>query len=141
MIPVMERRQTSRPQRVLLVDDSADIREMWRMWLTFWGFLVEEAANGAEAVEKARRDRPDLILMDLWMPVLDGLQATQQIKADPRTAEVPILAVSAQVFSPAAEDAIAAGCETFLAKPVDPDHLLEEIRFSFAKRRARRELD
>lgn len=130
-----ERRQIARPQRVLLVDDSADIREMWRMWLTFWGFNVEEASNGAEAVAKARRDRPDLILMDLWMPVLDGLQATRQIKADPRTAHVPILAVSAQVFSPAAENAIAAGCDTFLAKPLDPDELLERIRDSFARRR------
>lgn len=122
---------------MLLVDDSADIREMWRMWLTFWGFNVEEAANGAEAVLKARQERPDLILMDLWMPVLDGLQATQQIKADPRMASVPILAVSAQVYSPAAEDALAAGCDTFLAKPVDPDQLLEQIRCSFAQRRPR----
>jgi CheY-like chemotaxis protein len=122
---------------VLLVDDSRDIREMWRMWLTFWGFSVEEAANGAEAVAKARRERPDLILMDLWMPVLDGIQATRQIKADPRTAQVPVLAVSAQVFSPAAEDALAAGCDTFLPKPVSPDELLEQIRYSFAQRRAR----
>ena len=137
----MERRLTSRPQRVLLVDDSEDIREMWRMWLTFWGFSVDEAANGAEAVAKARRDRPDLILMDLWMPVLDGLQATREIKADPRTAQVPILAVSAQVFSPAAEDALAAGCDTFLAKPVDPDELLEQIRYSFAQRRTRLDAD
>ncbi len=131
----------ARPQRVLLVDDSADIREMWRMWLTFWGFNVEEAANGAEAVDKARQRRPDLILMDLWMPVLDGLQATRQIKADPRTAQVPILAVSAQVFSPAAENAIEAGCETFLPKPVDPDELLEHIRSSFARRRAKAKPD
>ncbi len=131
----------ARPQRVLLVDDSADIREMWRMWLTFWGFNVEEAANGAEAVDKARQRRPDLILMDLWMPVLDGLQATRQIKADPRTAQVPILAVSAQVFSPAAENAIEAGCETFLPKPVDPDELLEHIRYSFARRRAKAKPD
>jgi CheY-like chemotaxis protein len=137
----MERRQMARPQRVLLVDDSADIREMWRMWLTFWGFNVEEAANGAEAVDKARQRRPDLILMDLWMPVLDGLQATRQIKADPRTAQVPILAVSAQVFSPAAENAIEAGCETFLPKPVDPDELLEHIRYSFARRRAKAKPD
>jgi CheY-like chemotaxis protein len=122
---------------VLLVDDSRDIREMWRMWLTFWGFSVEEAANGAEAVAKARRERPDLILMDLWMPVLDGIQATRQIKADPRTAQVPVLAVSAQVFSPAAEDALAAGCDTFLPKPVSPDELLEQIRYSFAQRQAR----
>lgn len=71
----MERRLASRPQRVLLVDDSADLRALWKLWLMFWGFGVEEARNGAEAVEKARTHLPDLVLMDLAMPVLDGRAA------------------------------------------------------------------
>ena len=67
----MDRRVLPRPQRVLVVDDVAEIREMWRLWLTFWGFSVQEARNGAEAVAKAIAVPPDLILMDLWMPVLN----------------------------------------------------------------------
>jgi hypothetical protein len=86
----MDRRQVSRPQRVLLVDDLADLREMWRLWLTCWGFAVEEARNGAEAVEKARARPPDLILMDLALPVLDGRAALQLLASDPVTAPIPV---------------------------------------------------
>ncbi|HET9196181.1 MAG TPA: response regulator, partial [Vicinamibacterales bacterium] len=64
----MERRKRPRPQRVLLVDDSDDVRELWRLWLTFWGFAVEEARDGQQAMQKAFSRAPDLILMDLWMP-------------------------------------------------------------------------
>lgn len=121
---------------MLIVDDSPDIRELWRLWLTFWGFETQEAQNGLQAVQQAQRLRPDLILMDLWMPVLDGLSATERLKADPGTADVPVLAVSA-VLPDAAESAMAAGCEKLLLKPLDPDELLEQIRAVFA-RRARR---
>jgi len=93
----MERRLASRPQRVLLVDDSADLRALWKLWLMFWGFGVEEARNGAEAVEKARTHLPDLVLMDLAMPVLDGRAAMQLLASDPGTAHVPVLGMSAQV--------------------------------------------
>ena len=130
---VMERRLSTRPQRILVVDDAADIRELWRLWLTHWGFAVDEAANGAEAVQRARQQPPDLVLMDLWMPVLDGLQATRVLKGNPSTAHVPVLALSAQVESPAPEQAKAAGCEQFLPKPVDPDLLLEKMRAAFAR--------
>jgi two-component system cell cycle response regulator DivK len=129
----MDRRALPRPQRVLIVDDSEDIRELWRLWLTFWGFEVEEAHDGAEAVRRAKAHRPDLVLMDLWMPVLDGLDATAQLKADSFTHEVPILALSADVFPPTPDRARAAGCEAFLAKPLDPDRLLAEIRSAFRR--------
>src|SRR5688500_11602438 len=66
---VRARRVLPRPQRVLVVDDDSDIRQIWDLWLTFWGFRVEEAANGAEALDKAKAHRPDLVLMDIWMPV------------------------------------------------------------------------
>lgn len=131
----MERRSIPRPQRVLIADDSADIREMWRLWLTCWGFAVDEAANGAEAVQKAKLHPPDLVLMDLWMPVLDGLDATRALKADPVTASVPVLALSAQRTMPAAAQAKEAGCEILLGKPLDPDELLKKIRESFARLR------
>ena len=95
----MDRRVAARPQRVLLVDDSADLRAMWRLWLTCWGFAVEEARNGAEAVERARIRPPDLIVMDLAMPVLDGQAAMQLLAADAVTAHVPVLALSAQTMA------------------------------------------
>jgi two-component system cell cycle response regulator DivK len=129
----IERRNLPRPQRVLIVDDSEDIRELWRLWLTFWGFEVEEANDGAEAVRRAQAHRPDLVLMDLWMPVLDGLDATAQLKADNRTTDVPVLALSADVFPPTPDRARAVGCDAFLAKPLDPDSLLTEIRGAFRR--------
>src|SRR5262245_24956312 len=92
----MDRRVAARPQQVLLVDDSADLREIWKLWLTDWGFAVDEAWNGADAVERARTRPPDLILLDLEMPVLDGQAARQLLAADPATARVPVLALTAQ---------------------------------------------
>ena len=120
----MERRVAPRPQRVLLVDDSADLREIWKLWLTSWGFEVEEAQNGAEAVEKALARPPNLIVIDLAMPVLDGRAAIQVLASDPVTARVPILAMSAQTCALDANR----GAEMFLPKPADPDQLLAQIR-------------
>ena len=108
---------------------------MWRLWLTAWGFAVDEAANGADAVSKAQQNRPDLVLMDLWMPVLSGVEATRALKANPTTAAVPILALSAQRSAPTPAEAQAAGCDLFLAKPLDPVELLERMRQSFARAR------
>ena len=115
-------------KRVLIVDDSRDLREVWHDWLTIWGFDVDEAANGAEAVQKAHAQPPDLVLMDWTMPVLDGLQATELLKADAVTAAVPVLALSADVFAPTPQEALGAGCEGFLGKPISPELLLNEIR-------------
>ena len=92
------------------------------------GFAVEQATNGYDAVQKARAAPPDLILMDLWMPVLDGIEATKQLKADATTAHIPVLAVSAQTHAPTAEEATRAGAAAFIPKSGDPDVLLGEIR-------------
>jgi CheY-like chemotaxis protein len=121
----MERRSAFRPQRVLIVDDTDDLRRLWKLWLTGWGFAVEEARNGAEAVEKARSRPPDLILMDLAMPVLDGREAMRLLNSDSATAKVPILAMSAQTSAASSEIPSA---DSFLPKPPDPDRLLEDIR-------------
>ena len=115
-------------KRVLIVDDSNDIRDVWHDWLTIWGFEVDEAANGEEAVEKAIAHRPDLVLMDWTMPVCDGLHATERLKAIPATAAVPVLALSADTFAPTPQEAIGAGCANFLGKPISPECLLNEIR-------------
>ena len=115
-------------KRVLIVDDSLDVREVWHDWLTIWGFEVDQATNGAEAVEKATACTPDLVLMDWTMPVLDGLAATERLKADAATAHVPVLALSADTFAPTPQEALGAGCKGFLGKPVTPESLLNEIR-------------
>ena len=127
----MERRRAFRPQRVLLVDDSRDIRELWRAWLMSWGFAVEEAQNGAEAVKKAHSHPPDLILLDLAMPVLDGRETMRLLATDPTTARVPVLAMSAQ-FS--RESPSEAAVEPFLPKPIDADQLLGHIRTALRPR-------
>jgi Response regulator containing CheY-like receiver, AAA-type ATPase, and DNA-binding domains len=129
----MERRVRARPQRVLIVDDAAEIRELWRLWLTFWGFAVQEAQNGAEAVRMALANPPDLVLMDLWMPVLDGLEAMKQLKDDARTAHVPVVALSAQATAPAPAAIVEAGACTFIQKPCDPDELLLHIRSALTR--------
>jgi two-component system, cell cycle response regulator DivK len=128
--PIRERRKLPRPQRILVVDDSEDMRELWSMWLQFWGFVVECASNGLEAVRKARTFQPHIVLMDIWMPVVDGLVATETLKADPHMKDVPVLAMSSDGYSPAAERAREAGCDAFLEKPVNPEVLLTAIRHS-----------
>ncbi len=120
----MERRSAFRPQRVLVVDDTDELLELWQRWLTGWGFAVEEARNGAEAVQKARSRSPDLILMDLAMPVLDGRKAMQLLASHPATARVPVLAMSALT---SIVDAPEKG-ERLIPKPADPEQLLQMIR-------------
>ena len=88
-----------------------------------WGFAVEEARNGAEGVQKARSRPPDLILMDLAMPVLDGRQAMRLLASDPATAQVPVLAMSAQPSILSTPEG-----QGIIPKPADPEHLLEQIR-------------
>ena len=127
----MDQDLTPRRRRVLVVDDSRDIRDVWHDWLTIWGFDVDEAANGAEAVQKAAASPPDLVLMDWTMPVLDGLHATELLKANLVTAGVPVLALSADTFAPTPQEALDAGCEGFVGKPVSPECLLNEIRRAF----------
>ena len=127
----MERRvRPKRPQQVLIVDDSKEIQSMWAAWLTFWGFEVKHAMNGAEGVVNALADPPDLILMDLSMPVLDGLSAMAHLRADPTTAHIPILALSGRTDSTPARQA---GADDYLMKPVDPDQLLEHMRTALAR--------
>jgi CheY-like chemotaxis protein len=118
-------------RRILLVEDSAEIREIWRRVLASSGYQVVEASNGAEGLREARRIRADLIVMDLSMPVVDGITAIKQLKADSTTASVPIVVVSGDAF--AAGRARAAGGEAFLAKPVRTSELLAAIARTLAQ--------
>jgi CheY-like chemotaxis protein len=113
---------------VLLAEDFEDARELYREYLEFSGFVVETATNGREAVERAVTLQPDLILMDASMPVLDGWQATRALKNDPRTSNIPVLALTAHAFDDAKQEAREAGCDGFITKPCLPDDLVVEVR-------------
>jgi two-component system cell cycle response regulator DivK len=114
--------------RVLLVDDYPDAREMYREYLKFSGFDVVEAANGMEALQRAIETSPDIILMDLSLPVMDGWEATRRLKADARTARIPVVALTGHALSGIFEGAAQAGCDAFVTKPCLPEDLVAEIR-------------
>lgn len=111
---------------VLIVDDDRDARTMYRMFLKRAGCTVRTACDGRAAITKANSWTPDVIVMDLTMPRLDGWTASRWLKASPATAHIPIIALSAAPM--AREDARAAGCDGFLAKPCQPDLLWWEIQ-------------
>jgi two-component system cell cycle response regulator DivK len=113
---------------VLLVEDTVDTLEAFSHFLRRSGFRVETAVNGREAVEKARALRPDVVVMDLALPELDGWEATHQIKSDPGTRHVPVIAFTGHAFQQSKESARQAGCDAFLTKPLDPVVLVAEIR-------------
>ncbi|HEX7173899.1 MAG TPA: response regulator [Pyrinomonadaceae bacterium] len=104
---------------VMVVDDSDDIREIICVRLRRMGYRVVEAANGEEAVKLTTRTHPDLILMDLSMPVMDGYEATRRIKAMPGCGGIPVVAVSAFCDSRSRHEALEAGCVEYVSKPVD----------------------
>lgn len=114
---------------ILVVDDSDDIRLMTRVMLEAHGYQVSEASNGKEAVEIARSACPSLILMDLNMPVMDGLTATEQIRRHREECkEVPILATTANESSHMKKAALEAGCDGYINKPFDFDKLITILR-------------
>jgi CheY-like chemotaxis protein len=110
---------TGAPLTVMVVDDNEDLREMLRYMVERLGFRVVEAENGREAVALARHRCPDLILMDLSMPVMDGLVATRRLREIEEMCNVPIVAISANRREQSQADAIAAGCNEYLTKPVN----------------------
>jgi two-component system cell cycle response regulator DivK len=113
---------------ILVVDDYQDAREMYAEYLQFSGFRVAEARNGNEAVEQAFALKPDLILMDLSLPGMDGWEATSRLKADDRTKHIPIVALTGHALAGASEGAKKAGCDSFVTKPCLPDDLVVEVR-------------
>jgi two-component system cell cycle response regulator DivK len=113
---------------ILVVDDFDDTRLLLRTWLQKKGFRVVEAENGNRAVAAAESDRPDLIIMDVEMPELDGLAATRKIRALTNFQSVPIVAVSAYGADQYREHALAAGCDEYVSTPFEPDELERLIR-------------
>jgi len=113
---------------ILLAEDFEDARDLYRDYLEFSGFSVEVAANGREAINRALVLKPDLILMDASMPVLDGWQATRELKANPETKHIPVLALTAHAFEDARHEAQSSGCDDFVTKPCMPDDLVVRVR-------------
>ena len=110
-------------QQILIVDDFRDDREMYSHYLSQRGFQVHMAADGQEALDKAFKLRPDLILMDLWLPEIAGWEAIRQLRANTTTRNIPIVVLTARAFV----SAEAVGCEGCIIKPCQPDDLLTEI--------------
>jgi CheY-like chemotaxis protein len=117
---------------ILVVDDFLDNRQMYAEYLTFSGLRVEEAENGHEALEKAFAMLPDLIVMDLSLPGIDGWEATRRLKADPRTKRIPVIALTGHALAGHSKGAMDAGCDAFITKPCLPERLLEEVRKTLA---------
>ncbi len=111
---------------ILVVDDVDDVREMCAHYLTHEGFSVVVAGNGREAVDKTSQILPDVVLMDLVLPVMGGLEATKRIKSDPKTQHIPVILLTAHMRSGSAA-VIEAGCEGFLVKPAAPKEIVAEI--------------
>jgi two-component system cell cycle response regulator DivK len=120
---------------VLVVEDYEDAREMYSAYLQFSGYRVAEATNGLEAIEKTIELMPDIILMDLALPKIDGWEATKRLKSDERTKHIPIVALTGHALSGFAEGAREAGCDAFVTKPCLPDALVSEIQRMLATRR------
>lgn len=113
---------------ILIVEDNEDNRAIYRTILVYGGFTVIEAVDGEEGIERARRDQPSLILMDISIPKIDGWEATRTLKLDPTTTHIPIVALTAHALASDREQAVEAGCDGYLAKPVEPRRVLEEVR-------------
>ena len=113
---------------VLIAEDQQDLRQLYAEHLTMSGFDVIQAVNGAEAIDLTSSQLPDVILMDLSMPVVDGWEATKRLRADTRTKHIPVVALTAHDGSGELERATSAGCDWFVPKPCPPDALITEIR-------------
>jgi CheY-like chemotaxis protein len=114
--------------KVLYVEDNEDNVYVLKNRLTRKGYTVLIASDGAEGVSMAATEQPEVILMDLSLPVLDGWEATRRIKAAPETRHIPIIALSANAMAGDRETALAAGCDDFETKPLEMPRLLEKIR-------------
>jgi CheY-like chemotaxis protein len=114
-------------KRVLLVEDNEDNLVVYRTILEHVGFQVIEARDGEEGVARAKSENPDIILMDISIPKMDGWEATERLKADKQTAAIPIIALTAHALEEDRLKAMRAGCDGYLAKPVEPRRVVQEV--------------
>jgi CheY-like chemotaxis protein len=118
----------SAPKTVLLVEDNEDNRIVYSTILRHFGYRVMEALNGEEGIATARSEKPDLILMDISIPIIDGWEATQVLKHDPETRHIPIIALTAHALASDRERAMQVGCDGYLAKPCEPRAVVAEVQ-------------
>ena len=122
--------------KVLCIEDNEDNVYMLKMRLELLGdFEVLTAEDGKKGCEMAAAERPDIILMDLEMPVVDGWEATRRLKGNPQTRDIPVIALSAHAFAGEREKALAAGCNEFDTKPIEFDRLVATVRRILANRK------
>lgn len=119
--------QTGQTMKILLVEDNEMNRDMLSRRLVRRGYTVVMATDGQAALDMAISEMPQLVLMDLGLPVMDGWEATRRIKADARTSSIPVIALTAHAMSEDRERALAAGCDDFDTKPVDLERLARKI--------------
>src|SRR3712207_3276165 len=128
----MDERASDRTHRerplVLIVEDQPDLRHLYAQELTLSGFDVIEAGNGADAIAHTCERFPDVVLMDLSLPIVDGWEATRRLKRDTRTSHIPVVALTAHDGSGELQRATRAGCDWFVPKPCQPRDLIEEVR-------------
>jgi two-component system cell cycle response regulator DivK len=115
-------------KRILVVEDQPDNRQIIRDMLADTGYEIAEAENGEEALAAITKQRPDLILMDIQLPVMDGYAATRRIKTDPALKSIPVIAVTSYALSGEEKKAREAGCDDYVPKPYSPRQLLAKIR-------------
>jgi len=115
-------------KRILVIEDTEDNRRILRDLLTDAGFELLEASDGEQGIAMATEHRPDLILMDIQLPLVDGYEATRRIKANPDLRHIPIVAVTSYALSGDEAKALAAGCDGYVAKPFSPRQILAKVR-------------
>ncbi|HEV3160194.1 MAG: response regulator [Xanthobacteraceae bacterium] len=115
-------------KRILVVEDQPDNRQIIRDMLADTGYEIAEAENGEEALAAITKQRPDLILMDIQLPIMDGYAATRRIKTDPALKSIPVIAVTSYALSGEEKKAREAGCDDYVPKPYSPRQLLAKIR-------------
>ena len=115
-------------KHILVVEDQEDNRQILRDLLTNAGYEMTDAVNGEEALAEVAKQRPDLILMDIQLPIMDGYEATRRIRINPDLKSVPIIAVTSYALAGDESRALAAGCDAYVTKPFSPRQLLAKIR-------------
>lgn len=121
--------ERSRLAKILVVEDDQDNREMVVKALNFHGYQVIEAVDGEEVIEKARAENPDLILLDIYLPKMDGYEVARRLKGDRGLRHIPIIALTAHAMKGNREEALAAGCDGYIPKPIDVRELPKQIEY------------
>lgn len=116
------------PSKILIVDDTETMRLTQQMMLKDDDYEIEMATNGVEALEKVKQNKPDLILMDIMMPLMDGIECCQQIKNDDNLSDIKIVMVTTRSEYSRVKEAFAAGCDDYINKPINKDELVTKVK-------------